>query len=277
MIDKVYFTVGDATYAYEVIGDGNPIVLLHGFTSNRSTWTEFIATWKSDYKLITVDLPGHGDTKVNSIKSMEDCCHDLAKLFKHLGISSFHLVGYSMGGRTALSFAMFYPELILSLTLESSSPGIQSIQEQKERQKQDEHLANRIENEGIKLFVNYWECVPLFESQKNLHNNIKKKIRNERLSQSAYGLVQSLRGMGTGVQPSWWDHLSGLKCPTLLIVGALDQKFVKINKLMNSYMQHSFVEIVNEAGHNVHIEQPAAFNQLVGKFIKTSETNHNKC
>src|SRR5690625_3364875 len=267
----MYFIVGDTTYAYDVVGSGSPIVLLHGFTSSRSTWENFILEWKHAFKIITVDLQWHGDTKVNSPTDMEACCHDLAKLFTHLGLSSFHLVGYSMGGRTALSFTQFYPECILSLTLESASPGLKTVSEQMARKKQDERLAKKIEEHGIKWFVNDWENISLFHTQKKLPIQIQEKIRQERLSQSAQGLANSLRWMGTGTQPSWWGKLANITCPTLLIVGTLDEKFVKINKQMNRKIQNSHLQIVDQAGHAIHIEKPNEFNHAVGQFIFTHD------
>src|SRR5690625_7287500 len=117
----MYYTVKDATYWYEVYGEGEPVVLLHGFTGSTATWSECISNWKEQFQIIVVDLPGHGKTKTQSPRTMEACCADLNLLFTSFQLDSVHLVGYSMGGRTALSFAMLYPEWIASLTLESAS------------------------------------------------------------------------------------------------------------------------------------------------------------
>lgn len=271
----MYFTVGDATYAYEVTGNGIPVVLLHGFTGSRLTWRDFIQTWKHKFKCITVELPGHGETKIHSPRTMEACSHDLAKLFSYLGLSTFHLIGYSMGGRTALSLAMLYPERLLSLTLESSSPGLRTDDEKKARKEQDEQLARKLEEEGLEAFVDYWEEIPLFRTHKNLPESIQKGIRKERLSQSSRGLANSLRWMGTGVQPSWWNQLSKLTCPILLIVGSLDKKFVKINKQMKNCLQNACLKTINHAGHTVHIEQPTKFNDQVGTFIQANEKDYS--
>lgn len=268
MNGKQYFTTDDATYAYEITGSGHPVVLLHGFTGSRSTWDTFVQTWQHHYTCIVIDLPGHGETTVHTPRSMKECCEDLAAFLTHLDLPAIHLVGYSMGGRIALSFAMFYPELLLSLTLESSSPGLTSEDEQIARRKQDERLANMIEAKGMKAFVHYWENIPLFSTQKNLPEHVQLKIQKERLSQSAPGLANSLRWMGTGVQPSWWEELPKFTIPTLLIVGSSDQKFVKINKMMKRQFENAHLEIIHNAGHAVHIEHPEKFNQLVGNFLQ---------
>lgn len=267
----MYITINEATYAYEVVGSGSPILLLHGFTGTRSTWEAFVEAWSDKFQIITLDLPGHGETTIPSPRTMEEFCHDLAQFCAQLELTSLHLVGYSMGGRTALSFAMQYPSLIRSLTLASASPGLRSNQERLTRQEQDEMLAKKLETEGIEQFVNYWENLPLFATQQRLPHHVQKAIRQERLSQSPTGLAASLRGMGTGMQPSWWDHLGELVCPTLLIVGSLDHKFVKLNKQMEKHIKQGQLNIIDGVGHAVHIEQPTTFNQIVGHFIQSNE------
>ena len=261
------FSIGDATYHYEVNGQGPPIVLLHGFTGSQATWSTFVSKWKDKFQLITIDLPGHGQTVTGTTRTMETCSDDLRQLFDHLKLAPFHLVGYSMGGRVALSFAMLYPQCVSSLILESASPGLHSEHEQKQRVVNDEKLAQRIETEGITSFVNFWENITLFDSQRKLPNVIQQSLRKERLAQSKRGLARSLRGMGSGSQPSWWDKLPELTKPVLLIVGQLDEKFVKINEIMEKSLSRADLSIVKNVGHAIHVEEPEKFGKLVVAFI----------
>lgn len=262
----MYFTAKDAQYWYELDGEGDPVLLLHGFTSSSATWTSFIQNGAT-LQFITLDLPGHGKTVVNVPKTMETCCTDLIGLLNFLQISKVHLIGYSMGGRTALSFAMLYPERLHSLTLESTSPGLEQEDGQQKRITNDEKIAQKIEHEGIKSFVDFWEDLPLFQTQKMLPSHVQRKIRDERLSQSADGLSQSLRFMGTGKQPSWWGALSDLKMPVLLLAGAFDSKFIEINKAMACHIPSSELVIAENAGHAIHVEQPAFFGRIVSGFL----------
>src|SRR5699024_11912780 len=73
----------------------------------------------------------------------------------------------------ALSFAIYYPEMVTSLILESASPGLEKPKDQEARQKHDHQLAKRLETEGIDAFVNYWEKIPLFETKQTLLQVIK--------------------------------------------------------------------------------------------------------
>lgn len=267
------FAINNRSYSYELYGSGAPLVLLHGFTGSTLTWHPLLNYLKSSFKLILIDLPGHGKTDTKSACTMEMFCEDLKGFLTHLGLESVHLLGYSMGGRTALSFAMMYPEMVRSLILESASPGLKTENARLERRKKDDILANRIINEGITQFVDHWESLPLFETQRQLPQEIRQTIREERLMQSPEGLAHSLRYMGTGSQPSWWHHLNELKLPIQLLVGQLDEKFIFINQEMDKLFPNSDLKIISEAGHAIHVEQPEIFGKMIEGFIVKQQSN----
>ncbi|GAA0431100.1 2-succinyl-6-hydroxy-2,4-cyclohexadiene-1-carboxylate synthase [Virgibacillus sp. AGTR] len=262
----MYFSINQSNYWYEIHGNGEPIVMLHGFTGSSRTWNYFVNKWKNKWTLITIDLPGHGKTKAKE-KSMEACCKDLDALFNALKLSSFCLLGYSMGGRTAISYAIHYPEKIKALLLESTSPGIDTLEERVQRQENDRILANRILEQGLDWFVSYWENIPLFQSQTSLPLEIKQSVRYERHMQSKTGLADSLLHMGTGFQPSWWDALARLTKPVLLLAGELDKKYCELMKEMDNRFPQSLLTIVSEAGHAIHVEKPEIFGKIVSEYI----------
>ena len=148
---------------YHVQRSNNPalpvIVLLHGFTGSAGTWSEVIGLLKGKYHIVAVDLIGHGKTTApldSSRYSMEKQVADLETLFREFNIPKFTLLGYSMGGRIALSYTIKFPKRVASLLLESSTPGLKTDIERIERIKKDELLAQRISSEGIRLFVEFW-------------------------------------------------------------------------------------------------------------------------
>jgi 2-succinyl-6-hydroxy-2,4-cyclohexadiene-1-carboxylate synthase len=157
--------------------------------------------------------------------------------------------------------------------LESASPGLAGEAERRERRLQDERLAGRIETEGVERFVNTWEQLPLFASQMRLPADIKARVRRQRLNNSAVGLARSLRGMGAGAQPSLWAELAAIKRPALLIAGALDAKFVTINRQMAVALPQGRLNIIENAGHAVHLEQPARFAEVVEAFLGSVSPN----
>ncbi|WP_085991497.1 2-succinyl-6-hydroxy-2,4-cyclohexadiene-1-carboxylate synthase [Oceanobacillus senegalensis] len=276
----MYFSINkDEKYWYEIHGEGVPLVLLHGFTGSGRTWESLIQSFleKGDnLQLIVVDLPGHGQTITQTPRTMEACCEDLNKLFTFIGLREFHLLGYSMGGRTALAYALRYQEKILTLILESASPGLASKEERFSRIQRDEELAQRIEDNGVEDFVNFWENIPLFSTQKNLPAKIQQRIREERLNQTANGLAMSLRNMGTGKQPSFWEELRYFSKPVLLLVGEWDEKFIQINKKMQELFVDCNLLICEKSGHAIHVENSQAFDILVHEFIGNYINSYNE-
>lgn len=263
----MYVSINDSMYWYEESGDGIPLVMLHGFTGSSKTWDGFSKTRGQGFRIITVDLPGHGKTRTPNGLTMEQCCRELGDLFEALKLDRFHLLGYSMGGRTALSFVMMYPGAVESLILESASPGLNDEQERQERQEKDEKLARKIEREGMTAFVDYWESIPLFATQQTLPQVVKERVREERMAQTEQGLAGSLRGMGTGTQPSWWESLPVFDTPVLLLAGELDNKFARINQQMASHLSNAELHTIQGAGHAIHVEKPQMFGKLVEEFI----------
>ncbi|MHA6252304.1 2-succinyl-6-hydroxy-2,4-cyclohexadiene-1-carboxylate synthase [Oceanobacillus sp. CAU 1775] len=262
----MYFSTNGTDYRYQIIGEGTPIIFLHGFTGTSATWENFINNPTPGMQFIVIDMPGHGKTSGDRLVTMEDFCHDLHQFIKYLNLEKVYLVGYSMGGRAALSYATSYPESLYGVVLESASPGLSTEEERAQRVKADEKLIEKIKSQGIEAFVDFWENIPLFDSQLSLAETVQEKIRKERLSQTEAGLIQSLKGMGTGAQNSNWDKLFSLQFPVLLVVGSLDEKFVAINEQMAEWIPNVTTEIFFEAGHAVHLEKPELFKECILGF-----------
>jgi len=138
------------------------------------------------------------------------------------------------------------------------------VAEQQARVQQDEALAARIEREGIAAFAEYWTNLPLFASQSI---DVRQRLCAQRLNNNPAGLANSLRGMGTGAQPSLWGRLDELRLPTLLLCGELDAKFRSINTEMQALIPDAELVVVSGAGHTVHAEQPERFRAEVLRFL----------
>lgn len=258
------------TYAYGEVGEGPAVLLLHGFMGSKADWTTLIETLADAYRVIAVDLPGHGESEAPEDVGrygMATVAEDLAALLGHLAVERAHLLGYSMGGRLALFMALAQPERWQSLLLESASPGLETEAERAERRGQDEALASYIEREGVEAFVDRWERLPLFATQLSLPESVKQEHREKRLRNRPEGLAGSLRGMGTGTQPSLWERLDQLALPTLLVVGELDEKFVAIGREMLQRMPRVLLTAVPQTGHTVHLERPDVFAALVQHWL----------
>ncbi|CAM3991384.1 2-succinyl-6-hydroxy-2,4-cyclohexadiene-1-carboxylate synthase [Bacillus paramycoides] len=267
-------TLQGVTYEYGVVGSGEPLLLLHGFTGSMETWRSFIPSWSEQFQVILVDLVGHGKTESPEDVTQYDIQNvalQMKELLDHLHIEKAHILGYSMGGRLAITMACLYPEYVRSLLLENCTAGLKSAEERKERRGKDERLADKIEQEGIESFVSMWENIPLFETQKRLSQNVKEDVRKERLANNPKGLANSLRGMGTGAQPSWWNELQNLKMPVLLLNGESDEKFFRLLKNIEKCIPHAKFVKIDGAGHAIHVEQPEKFDTIVKGFLKTMQ------
>ncbi len=254
----------------ETNNNDQTLVLLHGFTGSAASWGQHLDTLAScGLRIIAIDLPGHGlsdapdDVEQYSIERHH---YDILAVLQVLGIQEGQamLLGYSMGGRIALytAFSGFFRALIL----ESASAGIENVEEREERRRSDEALAASIEREGVPAFVERWERLPLFASQHMLSGEIQDTLHKQRSQNNPIGLAQSLRGVGTGYQPSLYAQLPDLQVPVLLIAGELDTKFTTIAQRMTQLLPHAQLHIVPAAGHSVHLEQPQIFDTLVGNF-----------
>ncbi len=257
-------------YYVERHGSGDPLVLLHGFTGSTASWGGQVEAFAAEHDVIAVDLPGHGATDCPPDPeryTMEPTLDDLVVLLDDFDLASVNLLGYSMGGRVALAFAATYPQRVHRLILESASPGLRSAEERLARAESDAALADRLERDGLPAFVDYWENLPLFDSQRRLPASVQARIRASRLAGSVVGLANSLRGLSTGRQASYWGVLSSLTMPVLLMAGALDTKYAQIAGQMDTFLPHSTLLLVPDAGHTVHLEAPEAFNHHVLRFL----------
>ncbi len=257
-------------YHVEKCGIGFPLLLLHGFTGSGATWYPFAPILTRNSEMIMVDLIGHGKTESPEEWERYDILKvaaDLNLLLEELAIEKVDLLGYSMGGRLAITFAANYPDKVRKLVLESTTPGLKMKEARKERRQQDAKLAAKIHNDGVRAFVDYWENIPLFQTQKELPHEIREEIREQRLNNTAHGLANSLLGMGTGSQPSWWKSLSEFQFETLIITGELDEKFCRIGEEMLSYLPNAKILSVENTGHAIHVEEPEKFGTIVSGFL----------
>jgi 2-succinyl-6-hydroxy-2,4-cyclohexadiene-1-carboxylate synthase len=250
--------------------DNGCIIFLHGFTGCAKDWEEIIALLKTNLNLIAVDLIGHGqsdsptDVSYYTAGSIADQIHEI---LLHLVYKPIILAGYSMGGRTALSFAVKYPSMINGLILESTGAGIIDENLRIERTAGDEKLAEFIETHSMEEFVDNWMNLSLFDSQKNLPEEKQEQIRKQKLNNSKTGLANSLRGFSSGKMPPLFDNIKKLSLPTLLISGELDQKYTGINNELENIFPSASHIIVKNAGHNVHLEQPSFFIDVINDFL----------
>ena len=268
-----FYTVNGHQMHVEVRGDSSlpTVVFLHGFTGSTSTWHNVLSILENQIHAVSIDLWGHGrsDSPKNITHySMEQQVNDIEDVCQQLELKTFILIGYSMGGRIALGYAVSYPTRVKALVLESASPGLKIESDRLERQERDAKLAKRLQEESLSDFVDFWENIALFESQKSLSKEKRAAVRKERLNQNSIGLANSLLGIGTGSQPSFWNVITDVQKPVLLLTGELDEKFETIANVMKKSLPIAEHQTILQTGHALHVEKPEEFATIVKDYVK---------
>jgi len=256
------FSFRNAQINVDLAGQGRPLVLLHGFMGSAASWQVLRASLNAHYQTVAIDLLGHGASESPEAVeryAMGQCVEDVLEVLDALQIERALMLGYSMGGRVALSVAAHAPHRLQALMLESASPGLATEAEREARRKSDFALADSLERGGLPAFVTRWEALPLFASQTRLPEATRASVRAQRLQNNPLGLANSLRGLGTGAQPSLWEALPNIPLPVLLLTGELDVKFTTIARDMALRLPQAVHRILSQAGHTVHLEQPDQF------------------
>ncbi|MCH8027313.1 MAG: 2-succinyl-6-hydroxy-2,4-cyclohexadiene-1-carboxylate synthase [candidate division Zixibacteria bacterium] len=255
---------------YETQGSNKSpaILMLHGFLGSSKDWSEVAETLKEKFFCILPDLPGHGRTMLlaDSEYTMQSAAESLLAVLNREEIKQCALVGYSMGSRLALYMALAHPEYFSKLILESASPGFKTEKEREARVESDVIVINRLKTQTMHEFITNWYSQALFSSIRQDSSNFEKLLK-DRSENNAEALSKSLKFMGTGVQPVLWDILPDLIPPTLLIVGANDNKFKSVALEMAERSAAIRVVTIQSAGHNAHFERPQEYIIELQKFL----------
>ncbi len=253
-----------------VRGAGRPLLLLHGFTGRGTSWGSHARAFARSFRLVTVDLPGHGRSGAGGPDQMtvERTADDLAEILARASALPASVLGYSLGARIALRMAVAHPEAVHRLVLESPSAGLPTDAERAARRAADEDLATTIERDGIEAFVDRWERQPVFASQASLAPAAAARQRAIRLANQPAGLAASLRGAGQGSMEPLHDRLAEVTAPTLVVAGAIDAVGRSRAEQVARGIPVARLEVIDLAGHTPHLEQPAAFRRLALDFLQ---------
>lgn len=258
--------VDGASYEVRTGGDGPPVLLIHGFTGRGSDWSPFLRPIQRTSTTVVVDLLGHGRSSAPTDPArhaIERQAADLATMLRRLDAAPAVVVGYSMGARVALRMAVAEPAVVRGLVLESPSAGIADDRERARRAAADARLADQLERDGLEAFLETWEAAPPFASERQLPAAARERIHAARRRNRPDGLAASLRGGGQGVMAPLVGRLAAVRCPTLIVAGALDAVGIERARVVAQRIPSVRMLILPGIGHAPHREAPPRFRRLL--------------
>lgn len=254
-------TYKNTKISYSDYGKGTAIVLLHGYLENKEMWEAFTPGLSKKYRIIAIDLLGHGATEcLGYVHTMEDQADMVHAVLSHLKIRKAVFIGHSMGGYVALAFAELYPEVLKGLVLLNSTS------------KADSHERKINRNRAIKAVKQSYETfvrmsIANLFSEDN-RERLKDEIENvklEALKTPLQGIVAALEGMKIRKDREVLLHFAPY--PILLILGKKDGVLIYEDNL--EQITGTKVQLVTfEDGHMSHIENEKELKGVLIDFLK---------
>jgi pimeloyl-ACP methyl ester carboxylesterase len=256
---------------YEIMGEGHPLVLLHGGYMDRRMWDDQFAIFSQNYQVIRYDIRGFGKSTLPQVPYADR--EDLFNLLTVLDVEKAYLLGLSLGGAIALDFTLMYPDIVDALILVGSPvPGypieLMFTQEQLEQQIQRWKPFEQAKRERdiphmVDLLMDDETLVPSTN-----YPSARQRVRDN-LSEYSFAWVLDSAPKQELVPPAF-ERLSELHIPTLIIVGSEDhfQLHKSADKLEQDIAGARRV-IISETNHMPNMEKPEEFNGIVHDFLKS--------
>ena len=252
---------------YEVVGEGRPLVFVHGFSGNLTGWAFQIPAFAPHYQTVCLDLRGHGRSEHPTSPeaySIDLFAADLHGLLRFLDVETCYLVGHSMGGMVALEFAFRHQEMLRALVLMDTSSG-----------EIDRHLGVVLPRDKLEELARNQGMEAVFEF--NLAHNpqlqqlladpeLKHLYKEQFLLNSPHGYIYSGRAVEGWVPVT--GRLSQIKMPTLILVGENDLPFLRPSQVLHQGIAGSELVVIPGAGHTSMAEAPEAVNQAIMDFLQ---------
>ncbi|MDM5222231.1 alpha/beta hydrolase [Peribacillus sp. NJ11] len=247
--------------SYIDTGKGNKTLLfIHGFCGSHEYWSDIIAELKDEYRVVAVDLRGHGASEeIGKSFSIEDMAADIASFLEDLKIGQVYMFGHSLGGYVTLAFAERFPGKLSGFSLIHSTAFPDDEAGKEGRLKSVE----KIEMDGIPAFID--GLVPkLFAHSDDPNIEHTKEIGYKTSESGAIGSLHAMRNRTDR------NHvLKDTKLPVLLVAGEQD-KVIPAEKTFSVKGSHINEVILEGSGHMGMLEAP---NRLIEEIIRYVEKN----
>jgi pimeloyl-ACP methyl ester carboxylesterase len=250
---------------YTDSGSGKVVVLLHGYLETSEIWKNFSAQLASMFRVIVVDIPGHGKSaQINEVHTMDLMAETIDCLLINLNISTCNIIGHSMGGYIALAYLYKYKHKVASLCLFHSTPFADTSEKQENRNREIE----LIKKGHLQTIINTNIAKGFATDSLGLLNADVATAKQLASTCNPSGVVALLKGMKQRI-----DHQALIKStdvPILLILGKKDN-YIAYNVVEPIFRQYANCELVtlSQSGHMGFIEEPQLSFNTIKSFVSS--------
>jgi pimeloyl-ACP methyl ester carboxylesterase len=249
---------------YHIRGKGKTLIILHGLFGSSDNWQSLARKFSKKNRVITVDQRNHGRSFHHEEFNYDVMVEDLENLYQSLNLADAILIGHSMGGKTAMKFALKNPSSVEKLIVVDIGPKHYPIHHDKiidalcdldiekfeKREELDQELAKSIPNLAVRQFL-------LKNLIRDRHNKLKWRINLPAIKKNLTKVGEEIKGL---------DPYEG---PTLFVAGALSNYINSEDELhVKILFPKATIAYFKNAGHWIHADAPDAFFDLVSSFIK---------
>jgi len=258
-----YLETNGARIAYDVVGNGEPVVLVHAGVADRSMWDDQVEALRDAYRVIRHDTRGFGETETEAVPFSNRA--DIAALLDHLGERSAHLVGLSRGGQIALDFALEYPERVRSLT--AVAGGVGGYESPAELPAETWEAVEAMEEAQDWEALSDWETAFWADGPGQSPDRVPEVRRRVHEWVLTNYRAEKVEGEPQPLDPPAETRLSELRAPLLVMLGTLDDPGTvdSMRHLAASVPGARLEEF--ESAHMVNLEHPDRFNRVLRAFL----------
>ena len=277
-----YIEVPDGKVWYQSIGEGEPLLLLHGGPGATSTYLEaLMPLYDRSYQVVRYDQLGSGQSEMPddpSLWTVDHFCREVEIVRQALGFEKMHLLGQSWGSFLSLEYALTYPEHLQTMTLYSGAASTLQCFEGMNR------LRNELPPETVATMARY-EAMEDYNNPEYLAAvQILLDRHLCRVQPWPDELTRSMENMGLSVYNTMWgpneftltgtlaswdrlDRLGEVDIPTLIVCGRYDEVVPACSETMHAGIRGSRLAIFENSSHLCHMEEPEAFFSLLVGFL----------
>lgn len=267
-----FVNVDGVRIAYEETGSGFPLVWAHEYAGSMESWRPQVQFFARRYRVIIYNARGYPPSDVPAdveAYSPDQAVEDCYTLLRHLGITSAHIGGLSMGGGTTLRFGLRHPEIAKSLIVASAGSG--STDPERFRQEQARR-AEWLEREGTEALKRYpWG--PTRTTLRRKDPLAWKDFLEQFLRHSPLGLALTSRGVQARRLPlfAYEKELEKLEVPALILLGDEDEPCLEVGLFLKRHIPRSGLAMFPQSGHAINLEEADLFNRTVLDFLTAVE------